>query len=114
MKSKIYQLYELRDEIKKAIANLDSVELSEKELAAIVAESGKGEKFKEFSQGLQDNWKNYEQNRMTLRTRLKRIERVISIYEGKGEQGKLAEEIVTCVLEAIGAAVAEKEEEAKA
>lgn len=109
-KSRMYQFYELRDELKAAIQNLDKVEESEKLLVATLIGSPAAKNFEEFTKGLSLNWKRYESDRMTLRGRLKKVEKIIEAYEKRDETAKIVDEFVSLTLEAIGATKTQKSE----
>lgn len=109
-KNRMYQLYELRDEIKKALENSASVEASEKLLSKILSESEHAEAFKDFVKGLSSNWDKYEENRKELSARLAKLDEIIEGYEKKDEMSAKIAEIVSLTLEAIGAVYTENAE----
>ena len=102
-KSRMYQFYELRDEMKKAIENSQAVEESEKALVAIIIASNQGERFKDFTKGISENWKRYESERTALKSRLRKVEKLIEMHEKRDESSALVNEVASLVLEAIGA-----------
>ena len=102
-KNRMYQLYELRDEIKKALINSKMVEDSERKLVKIIFESKEDKQFSDFIKSLTENWKEYDRNRLELTTRLKKLEEIISRYEDQTGESKLIAEVVSLTLEAIGA-----------
>lgn len=106
-KNCMYQIYELRDEMKKAIANSEAVEESEKLLVATILDSKNADRFQDFTKDLSSNWPGYESDRTHLRSRLKKLNRIIEKYEAKDESSELVKEIVSLVLEGIGAVKAE-------
>ena len=109
-KNRMYQLYELRDEMKKALSNLSAVEESERALADIIAKSEKAEEFEDFCKGLAHNWTGYAADRDTMSGRLAKIEGLIRLYEEKNESSELVASVVTALLEGIGATKDEPEE----
>lgn len=111
-KSRMYQFYELRDEMKKAIANSEEVERSEKSLVAIIIASPQAKEFEGFVKGISSNWPRYESERTALRSRLKKVERIISMHEAQDENSSLVGEVASLVLEALGAVKPEKKSEA--
>lgn len=110
-KSRMYQFYELRDEMKKAISNSETVEQSEKALVAVIISSPQAEGFKDFTKSLSENWPRYESERVQLRTRLKMVEEIIARYEKRDAESDLVSEIASLVLEALGATRPEKKRE---
>lgn len=111
-KNRMYQFYELRDEMRKAISNSETVERSEKELVAVIIGSQKAEGFKDFTKSLSENWPRYENERLTLKSRLKKVEDIIARYEKRDEESALVSEIASLVLEALGAVKAASEKDA--
>ena len=111
-KSRMYQIYELRDEIKKAIDNLSAVEASEKKLSAIIASSPEGKEFEDFTKGLASNWPGYESKRVALNTRLRKLSQIISMHEAQDESSAMVDDIVSLVLEGLGAVKPENKPEA--
>ncbi len=107
-KNRVYQIYELRDEIKKALKNIDFIESQEKLLVSILISSPQHESFKDFIKGTQKNWENYETQRIDLNERLKRLEKIISLREENKENRQLIDEIVSLTLEGTGSAKPEK------
>ena len=107
-KSRMYQLYELRDEIKKALINSQTVENSERKLVKIILESKEEKEFADFIKSLSSNWKQYEHDRLELNTRLEKINKLISYHEKQDDNSKLVDEIVSLTLEALGAVKSEK------
>ena len=105
----MYQLYELRDEMKKAISNSQMVEDSERLLVKIILESKQEGQFQDFIKSLTGNWKDYEHNRLVLNTRLGKINKLIEYHEKQDDNSKLVDEVVSLVLEALGATKPEKE-----
>ena len=79
-KNRIYQLYELRDEIRKALINSKSVEDSERVLVAIINQSQEAEMFKDFTASISKNWPDYETQRTKLNTTLEKINYIISLH----------------------------------
>lgn len=107
-KNRVYQIYELRDEIKKALKNIDFVESQEKLLISIIIGSPQHESFKDFVKETKKNWENYETQRIDLNERLKRLEKIISLREDPKMDRKLIDEIVSLTLEGTGSAKPEK------
>lgn len=108
-KNRMYQLYELRDEIKKAILNSQAVEDSERSLVKIILEAKAEKEFQGFIKSLTENWKDYEHTRLVLNTRLQKIEKLIQMHEKQDDTAKLVDEVVSLTLEALGAVKPEKE-----
>lgn len=108
-KNRMYQLYELRDEIRKAITNSKVVEESERNLVSVILEAKKENEFASFIKSLTENWKDYEHSRLVLNTRLQKIEKLISMHEKQDDTSKLVDEIVSLTLESLGAVKPEKE-----
>lgn len=102
-KNRMYQLYELRDEFKKAITNSKLVEENEKALVRVILQSKEAESFKDFIKSLTSNWKDYEQQRTNLNTKLQKIDYLISLHEKNDEQSKFSDNVISLVLEILGA-----------
>lgn len=111
-KNRMYQLYELRDEIKKAIVNSTMVEDSQKKLVQVLIESKHDAEFQDFIKGMTQDWKQYDHDRLVLKERLEKVEKVISMYEKKDEKSEIVIEVVATVLEALGIAKAESKVDA--
>jgi len=107
-KNRIYQLYELRDEFKKAIANSKLVEDDEKALVKVILESKDAEKFTDFVKSITSRWKDYEQQRIKLNTKLQKIDYLIELHEKKNDESKFSDNIVSLMLEILGAEAPEK------
>ena len=104
-KNRIYQIYELRDELKKALSNVELVEGQEKLLVSILIGSPHFKQFEDFVNGTKANWKEYESQKASINSRLKVVEHLISLHEKKDEK---VDEIVSLTLEALGAVKPEK------
>lgn len=103
MINRMYQLYELRDEIKIGIENLEKILPVEKEFFETLKNSGKYDKF-EF---MIKDWVNYYNNVPiqldNLKFRLSIINELISDYEKHDNNSELIASTVTKVFESIGA-----------
>lgn len=109
IKNRVYQLYELREEFKKAIANSQAVEDSERLLVKIIFETKYDQTFSEFIKSLTANWKQYEKQRANLNAKLEKINYLIQLHE---EQNEVSDNAVSLVLEILGADAPEKENKA--
>lgn len=102
--SRMYQLYELRDEIKKAITNSLIVEGSQKKLVSILVSAKANEEFKDLIEGMKADWKDQETKRLEMKSRVDKLDTVIKMHEKQDNTSKLVNEVVTLVLEGLGAA----------
>ena len=112
-KNRIYQLYELRDEMRKAVLNSKLVEENEKALVSIILKSDKADEFKDFVNSISKNWPDYELQRNNMNTKIKKIDYIVSLHEKKDEQAKLVDNIVSLVLEILDAVAPEKSKKNK-
>lgn len=103
-KTMMYRFYELRDEIKKAIENSKVVEEQQKKLIELVVKSPYSAEFKDFIQATTNEWKEYENQRAKLNTRLKAVETLISIHEKQDEEAAKLNELLPFIFEALGVA----------
>lgn len=103
MKNGIFKLYELRDEMKKGIENIESVVSQQEELLKVVKASKKSKTlFKEFISGLEGQIKNTKEEQLvTLNERLDIIETLIKDYENSDDKKKI-EDLVTSLFIGLG------------
>lgn len=111
-KNRSYQIYELRDEFKKALDNLDFVEEQERKLAIVVSASNFAGEFKDFLNSLKENKKNYENQRAALKTRYDRANELIKLREDREHNGALVDDVISLTLEVLGAAKPDKKTQA--
>ena len=101
-KSKIYQLYELRDELKKSKNAILSKNESQKDLIKIIFDAKAEGRFGDLIQAFQDEWKNDNQNILQLNTRAEALQAIIELYEKQDETSELVTDIVTKLLLGLG------------
>lgn len=103
MKNGIFKLYELRDEMKKGIANIEEVVSQQEELLKVVKASKKSKTlFKEFVTGLEGQIKNTKEEQLvTLHERLDIIETLIKDYESSDNK-KQTEDLITSLFIGLG------------
>ena len=103
MKNGIFKLYELRDEMKKGITNIEEVVSQQEELLKVVKASKKSKTlFKEFVAGLEGQIKNTKEEQLvTLHERLDIIETLIKDYESSDNK-KQTEDLITSLFIGLG------------
>lgn len=103
MKNGIFKLYELRDEMKKGITNIEEVVSQQEELLKVVKASKKSKTlFKEFVTGLEGQIKNTKEEQLvTLHERLDIIEKLIKDYESSDNK-KQTEDLITSLFIGLG------------
>lgn len=103
MKNGIFKLYELRDEMKKGITNIEEVVSQQEELLKVVKASKKSKTlFKEFVTGLEGQIKNTKEEQLvTLHERLDIIETLIKDYESSDNK-KQTEDLITSLFIGLG------------
>lgn len=103
MKNGIFKLYELRDEMKKGITNIEEVVSQQEELLKVVKVSKKSKTlFKEFITGLEGQIKNTKEEQLvTLNERLDIIETLIKDYESSDNK-KQTEDLITSLFIGLG------------
>lgn len=102
--SRMYQLYELREELKKAISNSLLVEESQKKLVALIVAGKANEEFKDLITSMQADWKEQELKRLEMKARIDKLDTIIKMHEKQDDTSKLVNEVVTLLLEGLGAA----------
>ena len=101
-KNRIYKIYELRDEMRKALNNLDFVEGQEKLLLSILSTNIHAPEFEEFIKATKTNWAEYDMQRANLNTRIEKCNKLIALYEKKDETSKIVSEVISLVLVGMG------------
>lgn len=106
--SKMYRLYEIRDEIQAAIENIDKVSEQQKKLISIVnnKEENKTE-FADFTKSLNESIDEILKQKTKLIERLSYLNAVIEVYEDRSTDEKLAiantvDMMVTYAMKALG------------
>ena len=111
MINRMYQLYELRDEIKTGIENLEKLLPVQEEFLKVINDSGKHDEF-EF---MLKDWESYHKSLPiqidNMKFRLELINELITDYEKQDEKSTIISETVTKVLESIGATTPESSDE---
>lgn len=111
MKSRMYQIYELKDEIPVGISN--AKQLREKELAFIniIKESGRYEEFSFMLEHLENEIKQLDDQISKMEYRLPLIQSLIDDYEKQDDNSKIIDSAITRLLEGIGAVAEEHSKE---
>ena len=112
-KSRIYKLYELRDELKSGINNITKVIDQQNTLCEIVEASDKKEAYTDFIKGIKSTNKTYANQIETFTNRLNVINGLLELYEKRDDKSELIDSIITATLFALGIAdtnTLEKEE----
>lgn len=113
-KSKIYQLYELRDELKKTKKAIEVKDNSERLLLKVIFESHHEEDFKDLIKGFTEELKSDEISNLNLNTRIEALQRVIALHEKNDENKELVNNIVTDILVGLGLVYHDEKEKEKA
>ena len=103
-KSRIYKLYELRDELKSGINNITKVIEQQNTLCEIVEASDKKDQFTNFVEGMKSTNKNYKEQIETFTNRLNVINGLLELYEKRDEKSTFIDSIITATLFALGIA----------
>ena len=106
----MYQLYELRDELKKAKNAILAKEEDERELVKTIFEAKKDQRFANLIKGLSEGWKNTKVDIARINTQIDALNRVIALHEKQDESSELANAIVSDVLIGLGAVYHEEKE----
>lgn len=105
--SQMYVLHEMRDELEKAISNLNTVMSQEEELLDILNKDEKNNNkrkhdWSKFKDGLGDSRKNYTTQLERMTNKLTHVDALIKIHENTGtEQEKLMSETVDMIVSYI-------------
>lgn len=103
MINRMYQLYELRDEVKAGIENLEKLLPVQEDFLKTIMDSGKYDKFSFMIKDWESYYKSLPIQIDNLKFRLNLINELINDYEKQDEKSKLISETVTKTLECIGA-----------
>lgn len=112
-KSRIYKLYELRDELKSGINNITKVIEQQNTLCEIIEASDKKDAYVDFIKGIKSTNKTYANQIETFTNRLNVINGLLELYEKRDDKSELIDSIITATLFALGIAdtnTLEKEE----
>lgn len=106
--SKIYRLYEIRDEIQDAIENIVKVSEQQKKLVTIVNDKQENKtEFADFTKSVNESIDEIMKQKATLIERLTYLNAVIEVYEDRSTDEKLAvantvDMMVTYTMKALG------------
>lgn len=106
--SKMYRLYEIRDEIQAAIENIDKVSEQQKKLISIVNDKEENKtEFADFTKSLNESIDEILKQKTKLIERLSYLNAVIEVYEDRSTDEKLAiantvDMMVTYAMKALG------------
>lgn len=112
-KSRIYKLYELRDELKSGINNITKVIEQQNTLCEIVEASDKKDAYVDFIKGIKSTNKTYSNQIEIFTNRLNVINGLLELYEKRDDKSEFIDSIITATLFALGIAdtnTLEKEE----
>lgn len=99
--NRMFQLYELRDSLKSAIENLNTIKTQQKHLVQIVTSSKYKEELADFAKGVTEDCKTYESKIKWFEERLEKLDWIIKAYEKRDEQSIFIVKLVTDLLEAM-------------
>lgn len=106
--SKMYRLYEIRDEIQAAIENVDKVTEQQKKLIDIVNEKEENKtEFADFTKSLNESIDEFLKQKTKLIERLSYLNAVIEVYEDRSTDEKTliantVDMMVTYTMKALG------------
>lgn len=106
--SKIYRLYEIRDEIQDAIENIEKVSEQQKKLVSIVNDKEENKtEFADFTKSVNESIDEILKQKTKLNERLLYLNAVIDVYEDRSSDEKLAiantvDTMVTYTMKALG------------
>lgn len=96
--SKIYQLYEYRDELRKIKAAIPLECESKRRLSAIILSGDKHDEFTAFAKAVSDEAKEAEAKIPNINTQIEALDKIIAMHEKKDETSELVNQIVTDLL----------------
>lgn len=100
--NRMYQLYELKDNLTSAISNMESVIKQNGLLVESVINSKNKEALKDLIEGLVNDCKHYTEKIDEYKIRLSKLESLISIYEAKDEKSTFMVSIISTLIESFG------------
>lgn len=103
-KSKMFQLYELRDNLEEAIENLKKFISNQEKLIEVVTNS-KIEEFTDFLKALIESTNNAKLNLNKYENRLSLLKELLSIFEKKDNESEKLDKYVSDLLEILNLAV---------
>lgn len=106
--SKMFQLYELRDNLEEAIENLKKFISQQEELIEIISNS-KIEEFTDFLKALNESTQSARFNLNKYENRLSLLKELLSIFEKKDDESEKLDKYVTNLLEILNLAVEQNE-----
>ena len=109
--NRMYQLYELRDNLKEAINNVSGLLVQQNHLVEIISSSKYLDEMKDFIEGISSNNKGYEYKLSSYKERLEKVNYLIDLYEKNDKESVLTVKIITYLLEALNLTVDENTED---
>lgn len=103
--NRMYQLYELRDNLILAIDNIKLVMKQQGILVELIIPSKHHEELKDFTKGIVEDCKSYEKKIKSYEERLEKVKHLICLYEKKDEKSSFMVEIITELIEALNLGV---------
>ena len=100
--NRMYQLYELKDNLTSAISNMETVIKQNGLLVESVINSKNKEELKDLIEGLVNDCKHYTEKIDEYKIRLSKLESLISMYEAKDEKSSFVVSIVSILIESFG------------
>ena len=107
--SKMYQIYELRDELKKRKAAIEVKDESQKRLMAIIIGAKADGEFRDLIKGFNDELKQDESEIANINTKVQALNRIIALHEAQDQDTLLVNNVVTDLLTGLGLVYKKKE-----
>lgn len=102
MESRMFQLYELRDELPKAIENLNRLIDAEGYMVSVLKDSDRFEEIKDLVNHFEQDLPNYANQKIILEHRQEVLNELIADYEKQDEKAHIIDDAITRAFEAIG------------
>jgi len=108
--SKINRIYEMRDEMENALENMANVKVQQNDLIQIIRNTSENveSNFEGFINALEEQNKDYDNQKKNLETRLSYLYAIIDVFENRKDEvntkiSNATDIIVTYLLSALGA-----------
>lgn len=102
MESRMFQLYELRDELPKALENLNRLIDAESYMIEVLKGSDRYEEIKDLVEHFSEDIPNYNNQKTILEHRQEILNGLIADYEKQDEKAHIIDDAITRAFEAIG------------
>lgn len=110
MESRMFQLYELRDELPKALENLNRLIDAESYMIEVLKGSDRYEEIKDLVDHFNEDIPNYNNQKAILEHRQEILNGLIADYEKQDEKAHIIDDAITRAFEAIGMTYSTPEE----